>query len=69
MIYYKVKPEYDQKRTKNDFLIADELYTKTERAKMPEVPDSAFICVNIPEKRTYKCFGARFAANFVIGGK
>jgi hypothetical protein len=64
MIYYRVKPEYDQRRTKDNFLIANELYTERERNSMPEVSDKIFECIEIPEHRVYWCFGARFA----IGG-
>lgn len=66
MIYYKVKPEYDQKRkdplSRNcDFLVAHELYTKSERNKMIKVPDGAFERIEVPKTQTYWFFGARFA--------
>lgn len=67
MIYYRVKPEYDQKRKDTinarncDFLIANELYTEVERNKMIKIPDRAFERVEIPKNQTYWFFGARFA--------
>lgn len=66
MRYYKVKPEYDQ-MYKNprihdaNILIADELYTPTERIKLRFVPDKCFDIVDVPKRETYFMFGARFA--------
>ena len=66
MIYYRVKPQYDQKRKdpmsarRCNFLVAHELYTESERKKMPKVSSDAFERVEIPKTRTYWFFGARF---------
>ena len=66
MIYYKVKPEYDQTyknpRIHNtDILVKNELYTEAERKKMPLVPEKCFDVVEIPRNKTRFMFGARFA--------
>lgn len=69
MIYYKVKPEYDN-RTRytwnnkhqgvpNSILIAHELYTAKEFQKIANCPEW-FEKVEISKKRTYFFFGARF---------
>ena len=68
MIYYRVKPKYDMKRTNDNILIANELYTERERNEMPKVSDKVFERVEIPESRVYWCFGARFEAKITIGG-
>lgn len=66
MIYYRVKPEYDQSRKDPiarscDFLIAHELYTERERKKMTKVSNDAFERIKISKNQTYWFFGARFA--------
>lgn len=71
MIYYRVREKYDQtpvnpKVMGEGILIANELYTEHERNSMPKISDNAFERVEIPESRTYWCFGARFAMN--LGG-
>lgn len=66
MVYYKVKPEYDQ-TYKNprihdgNILIGGELYTESERIKMRFVPDKCFDVVDIPRNKTGFMFGARYA--------
>lgn len=70
MIYYKVKPEYDNKtRYKYDnnhngvpdsFLIANELYTSTEFQKITNC-SAWFDTIEVPKNKTYFFFGARFA--------
>ncbi len=69
MKFYRVKPAFDQTSTKESILVANELYTERERNEMPEISDNAFERVDIPKDRTYWCFGARFEANFAIGGR
>lgn len=63
MTYYRVRKEYDQKRIskgKGKFLVAKELYTKTERNRMPKISDEVFEKVLIPKSKIYFFFGARF---------
>ncbi len=63
MVYYKVKPECDQKRkgTKGDIYIENELYTPSEMVKQNLNP--AYLeKVEIPKSRVYFSFGCRFAA-------
>jgi hypothetical protein len=70
MIYYRVKPEYDNKprfkerpdhRLRQDgILVANELYTERERAKIMN-GDWMFERVEIPKSKIYFFFGARFA--------
>lgn len=69
MTYYKVKPEYGNttlyklnkhnERRYNGILIARELYTPAERAKLM-VTDDAFEIVEVSKRRIYWFFGARF---------
>ena len=74
MLYFKVKPEYDNKyyteshitpkgRTKvrSRFLVGDELYTETEVVKK-KVPQKCVDMVNVKKTDTYWCFGCRFGA-------
>lgn len=50
MTYYKVKPEFDQKKRRDgSILIANELYTPREKERF-----------NISDKAVYFFFGARF---------
>lgn len=70
MIYYKVKPEHDQKTrfkfhrggglTPDGIFVKNELYTIREIKKYLGY---AAICekVEIPKNKTYFFFGARFA--------
>lgn len=66
MIYYKVKPKYDQTyknpRIHNtNILVKNELYTEAERKKMPLVPEKCFDVVEIPRRKTGFFFGIRYA--------
>ena len=71
MIYYKVKPKYDQtprliwKRPKRAFIkdgifVANELYTGHELRKYYITNEDMFETVNINKFNTYWFFGARF---------
>ena len=61
MKYYKVKPEYDNKRrSDNNIYIANELYTEKEVEKY-HINKSYCDIVNISKSETYFFFGARFA--------
>lgn len=70
MIYYRVKPEYDNKTrytwnnkhqgVSNSILIANELYTPAEYKKIANCPDY-FEQVQISKSKIYFFFGARFA--------
>lgn len=65
MIYYRVRPQYDQfpqnpKIHDGNILVANELYTEVEFNKLPFVYAGAFERVEIPRKQTYTFFGARF---------
>ena len=69
MIYYKVKPEYDNKiryiwnnkhqGVSNSILIAHELYTEKEFQKIANCP-AWFEKVEISKRDIYWSFGARF---------
>ncbi len=60
MRYYKVKPEMDQKRRKDGSIyIENELYTVKEAEKFSINPEYCDI-VEISQRKTYWCFGARF---------
>ena len=71
MLYYRVKPEYDQrsrwrfighsnlKGKPDGILIANELYTPTERSRLMN-HDKMFEIVRIQKNKIYWCFGARF---------
>ena len=70
MLYYMVKPQYDNKnryRWNNNgqgvadgsILVANELYTPCEFAKLANCP-AWFEKVNISKKNIYFFFGARF---------
>lgn len=66
MIYYRVRPEYDQfprnpKVRDGNILIGNELFTEKEFNKLPFVYAAAFERVDIPKNKTYWFFGARFA--------
>ena len=71
MLYYRVKSDMDNRhrytyigktnKIKRDgILIANELYTPCERAKIANA-DKFFDTVEISKKRTYFFFGARFS--------
>jgi hypothetical protein len=63
MKYYKVKPEYDQRRKpgkKYDIYIENELYTPAELRRQ-ELNPAYMDIVEIPKNRTYHFFGARQA--------
>lgn len=70
MLYYRVKPQYDNKKryrwnnhgkavADGSILVADELYTPCEFAKLANCP-AWFESVNISKKNIYFFFGARF---------
>lgn len=71
MIYYKVKPEHDQKRLYkvrrgggleiDGFLIGNELFTPSEIKKYP---GAIAYCdkIEIPKSKIYFFFGVRFEA-------
>ena len=61
MKYYKVKPEYDNKRRNdNNIYIANELYTEKEAEKC-HINKNYCDIINIPKNETYFFFGVRFA--------
>lgn len=64
MLYYRVKPEFDQRRKKNDphgcdFYISNELYTAKEVEKQG-LNLNFLEPVQISKQKTFFCFGARF---------
>lgn len=71
MVYYKVKPEYDNFRLIHNrkdigILVGDELYTERELVRKNillalGVKPEFFEMVEIPKSRVYHLFGARFA--------
>lgn len=77
MLYLRVKPEADQFviDKKHNILIANELYTVKEFEKIrynfmkiggaPSKLKDKFEYIDIPRKRTYFFFGARFAMEAV----
>ena len=61
MLYYKVKPQYDNHRKNDgDIYIADELYTEKEIVKQ-KLNKNYLEAVEVPENQIYFFFGARFA--------
>lgn len=61
MLYYKVKPEFDQKKRRDgSILIANELYTPREKERF-NISNKAVDPVQVSRKTVYFCFGARFA--------
>lgn len=64
MKYFRVKPEYDNKKrisTKGrieGIYVANELYTEAELKKY--IVQNIFEAVTIPKTKTYWFFGARF---------
>lgn len=74
MKFYRVKADYDNKvryfwgngrntgkTLRNGILVANELYTERERAKIAN-GNWFFDLVEIPKNKTYWFFGARFEA-------
>lgn len=73
MKYYRVKPEFDNRRysVNGDFFIANELYTEKEVEKISKKYNilyakvynfnSIFEVVEISKRKIYWFFGARFA--------
>lgn len=60
MLYYKVKPQFDQKRRiDGSILIANELYTISELFKY-KIPEECVEPTNISQRDTHFFFGARF---------
>lgn len=69
MLYYKVRPEYDNKvrytwnnhgqGVSNSILIANELYTPCEFKKIANCP-AWFDMVEVKKSNVYFMFGARF---------
>ena len=69
MLYYRVKPQYDNKKrysrnshgqcVSNGILIANELYTPGEFRKIANCP-ALFEKVNVSKRNIYFFFGARF---------
>lgn len=60
MTYYKVKPEFDQKKRRDgSILIANELYTPREKERF-NILDKAVDPVQVSRKAVYFFFGARF---------
>ena len=74
MLYYKVKPQYDNrtrytwnnhgKGVSNGILIAEELYTPGEFREIANCP-AWFDEIHINKNKTYFFFGARFEAKGV----
>lgn len=71
MLYFRVKPDMDNRplykfvgstnKVKRDgILVANELYTPAERAKIANA-DKFFERVEISKKSVYRFFGARFS--------
>lgn len=64
MLYYKVKPGFDQtKRRDGSILIANELYTPREKERF-NISDKAVDPVQVSKHSVYFFFGARFGARF-----
>ena len=61
MLYFKVKPEYDNyRKTKIPILVGNELLTKAEKERY-NVPDKAVTQVQVKKTEIYWFFGARFS--------
>ena len=61
MLYYRIKPEYDQKkRCDGSILVANELYTQREKERFA-ISDEAVEAVQVSKRSVYIFFGARFA--------
>ena len=60
MKYYRVLPEYDNKRKNGGIYIANELYTIKEAEK--EALNKNYLeLIEVSKKKVYFFFGARFA--------
>lgn len=60
MLYWKVKPECDNKRRADgSVLVANELYTTKEKEKF-HISENALVPVEISKRCIYFFFGARF---------
>ena len=60
MIYYKIKPEFDNKRRSDgSILVSNELYTEREMTKYG-INHNATVKIEIPKSKVYFMFGARF---------
>lgn len=60
MLYYRVKPEFDNKRRRDgSILIANELYTSKEKERL-QIPAVAVEAVEVSKRAIYFFFGARF---------
>ena len=61
MLYYRIKPEYDQKKRRDgSILIANELYTQREKERFA-ISDEAVDAAQVSKRSVYFFFGARFA--------
>ena len=61
MLYYQVKPEFDQKnRCDGSILVANELYTPREKERFA-ISDETVDAVQVSKRSIYFSFGARFA--------
>ena len=60
MEYYKVKAQHEgkQKKSKKDYLILGELYTRKEVLKIG-LNESCFQLINVSKKNVYISFGIR----------
>ena len=75
MKYYRVKPEYDNKTrykwnnhgqgVPNSILIANELYTPYEYARLANCP-AWFEVVELSKRAVYTFFGARFESKMEV---
>ena len=60
MLYYQVKPEFDQKnRCDGSILVANELYTQREKERFA-ISDEAVDAVQVSKRSVYFFFGVRF---------
>ena len=60
MLYYRIKPEYDQKKRRDgSILVANELYTQREKERFA-ISDEAVDPVQVSKRSVYFFFGARF---------
>jgi hypothetical protein len=73
MVYYRVKPEYDNVpyNDKHDFLIANELWTEKELTRNRvlfgrKITFDCFERVEISRRKIYWFFGARFHSTMEV---
>ena len=60
MLYYRVKPEYDNKRRcDGSIMVSNELYTRKELERF-SIPAVAVEPIEISKRTIYFFFGARF---------